>query len=56
MDRVLLLGHSFVHRLDTFMKATDLVNFEFDESKNYLSTVWYRRAENCSFVVDQNIG
>ena len=33
MDRVLLLGHSFVDRLDTFMKATDLVNFEFDESK-----------------------
>ena len=33
MERMLLLGHSFVHRLDAFMKATDRVNFEFDECR-----------------------
>jgi len=26
-----MLGHSFVHRLDTIMKATDRENFEFAE-------------------------
>ena len=33
MERMLLLGHSFVHRSDAFMKATDRVNFEFDERR-----------------------
>ena len=33
MERMLLLGHSFGHRLDAFMKATDRVNFEFDECR-----------------------
>lgn len=33
MERMLMLGHSFVHRLDTFMKTTDRVNFEFDECR-----------------------
>ena len=33
MEPMLLLGHSFGHRLDAFMKATDRVNFEFDECR-----------------------
>ena len=33
MERILLLGHSFGHRLDAFIKATDRVNFEFDECR-----------------------
>ena len=33
MERMLLLGHSFVHCLDAFMKGTERVNFEFDECR-----------------------